>query len=351
MVSVRDVAEAAGVSLGTVSNVLNRPERVSPATRRRVELAMGDVGFVRNESARHLRSGTSKTLAYVLHDASNPFFIDVAKGAEQAAARLDYSLFLCDSDNRLERERTYLARLEEQRVAGVLLTTLADGDSPPGRRRGAGDDVPIVLVENVPRDYDGCSVVVDNVAGGRDAVDHLLDLGHGRIAFVGGPHAPQQVHARWQGAETAAQRAGGGRPATLIRFDADALSVSEGRRAAQRLIGLPSRRRPTAVFCANDMLALGLLQQCVSMGIAVPGELAIVGYDDIEFAAAAAIPLTSIRQPRRLLGLTAAELLLDEATNPDHKHQQVVFTPELVARASTRQLAGSDPARMWPAAR
>ena len=124
-------------------------------------------------------------------------------------------------------------------------------------------------------------------------------------------------------------------PDDLLVLGTDALTVAEGRLAGERLMGLPRASRPSAAFCANDLLALGLLQQCVSLGGRVPSDLAIVGYDDIDFAGAAAVPLTSVRQPRRALGRTAAELLLDEATNPDHRHEQVLFTPELVARAST----------------
>ncbi|MGL5862069.1 MAG: substrate-binding domain-containing protein, partial [Phycicoccus sp.] len=114
-----------------------------------------------------------------------------------------------------------------------------------------------------------------------------------------------------------------------------ALTVDEGRTAADRLISLPSARRPTAAVCANDLVALGVLQRCVARGVDVPGELSIVGYDDIEFAEAAAVPLTSVRQPRRDLGRTAVRLLADETSNPEHRHEQVVFTPQLVARAST----------------
>jgi LacI family transcriptional regulator len=113
--------------------------------------------------------------------------------------------------------------------------------------------------------------------------------------------------------------------------------VAEGLRAGERLAGLPAARRPTAAFCANDLLALGLLQQMVRLGLRVPEDLAIVGYDDIEFAEAAAVPLTSVRQPRHLLGRTAAELLLTESRGgPGHQHRQVVFEPELIVRASTR---------------
>ncbi|HET6560393.1 MAG TPA: LacI family DNA-binding transcriptional regulator [Marmoricola sp.] len=321
---VKDVAARAGVSLGTVSNVLNRPDRVSAATRLRVEHAMAELGFVRNESARQLRAGRSSTIAYVMLDATNPFFTDVAQGIEDAAAPHDLSLYLCNSDNRPERELAYLTRLEQQRVQGVLVTPVDPAD--PSLDALASRGTPLVLVDRVREGVTRCSVAVDDVLGGRLAVEHLLDRGHERIAFVGGPASVGQVRDRLAGARSAAD------PLVIVTA---ALTVAEGRGAGERLNGMPSRTRPTAAFCANDLLALGLLQQSVSSGVRVPDDLAIVGYDDIDFAGAAAVPLTSVRQPRRELGRTAAELLVDEATNPAHEHRQVIFTPELVARTST----------------
>ena len=123
--------------------------------------------------------------------------------------------------------------------------------------------------------------------------------------------------------------------AGLVMVSSASLNVAEGRRAGERIAGMPAARRPTAAFCANDLIALGLLQQMVRLGLRVPDDLAIVGYDDIEYASAAAVPLTSVRQPRQELGRRAAELVLDEADNSEHVHQQLVFTPELVARRST----------------
>jgi len=330
--SVKDVAAAAGVSLGTVSNVLNRPDRVSASTRDRVEKAMADLGFVRNEFARQLRSGRSHTMAYVMLDATNPFFTDVAQGIERAAEEAELSLFLCNSDGRAVREARHLAHLQEQRVQGILVTPV-DPDSP------SLDDVvargtPLVIVDRVRGDDRFCSVAVDDELGGRLAIEHLLDRGHTRIAFVGGPLTIGQVADRLRGVREAIAEAGLPEDALQV-IPTTALSVAEGRSAGERLAGLPLRRRPTAAFCANDLLALGLLQQTISTDRSVPGDLAIVGYDDIDFAAAAAVPLTSVRQPRQQLGRTAAELLMDEAANPAHQHQQVTFTPELVARAST----------------
>ncbi|GAA3909287.1 LacI family DNA-binding transcriptional regulator [Actinoplanes auranticolor] len=330
--SVKDVARSAGVSLGTVSNVMNRPEVVSPTTRERVERAMVELGFVRNESARQLRAGTSRTLAYVMLDGSNPFFHDVSQGIELAAEEADLSLFICNSNGRSEREEVLLDRLMQQRVQGILITPV-NPDAPhlaEISRRG----IPVVIVDRVGAGGLFCSVAVDDVLGGRIAVEHLAEQGHTRVAVVGGPESIGQVRERVEGARQIWAELGLP-PEDLTYLPTAGLTVAEGRSAGERLAGIPARRRPTAAFCANDLLALGLLQQSIGAGLRVPEELAIVGFDDIEFAAAAAVPLTSVRQPRQELGRAAAQLVLDEATNPDHVHQQPLFVPELVARAST----------------
>jgi LacI family transcriptional regulator len=330
--SVKDVAAAAGVSLGTVSNVMNRPEVVSPATRERVERAMAELGFVRNESARQLRAGTSRTLAYVMLDGSNPFFHDVASGIELAAEDADLSLFICNSNGRADREEVHLDRLMQQRVQGILLTPV-DPDAPY-LQEFAARGIPVVLVDRARAVGTSCSVAVDDVLGGRIAVEHLVEQGHTRVAVIGGPESIGQVGERLAGARQIWAELGLP-PNDLIYLPTAALTVAEGRSAGERLAGLSTRRRPTAAFCANDLLALGLLQQCIGAGLRVPDDLAIVGFDDIEFAAAAAVPLSSVRQPRQELGRAAAQLVLDEATNPGHVHRQLSFTPELVARAST----------------
>jgi LacI family transcriptional regulator len=170
-------------------------------------------------------------------------------------------------------------------------------------------------------------------------VEHLIERGHTRVAFLGGPESIGQVRERLQGAREIWAESGLAAD-DLIHLPTAALTVGEGRAAGERLAGLPARRRPTAAFCANDLLALGLLQQTIGSGQRVPEDLAIVGYDDIEFAAAAAVPLTSVRQPRQELGRAAAQLVLDEATNPKHEHQQATFIPELVARVSTARQVG-----------
>jgi LacI family transcriptional regulator len=331
-VGIKDVASRAGVSIGTVSNVLNRPAFVSEPTRARVLKAIEELGFVRNDTGRQLRAGRSRTIAYVMLDAANPFFTDVAKGIEDVSREHDVGLYLCDSGGDAGREADYLELLLEQRVRGVLITPVEQDTSmlDPLPRQG----VAVVLLDRAAGS-DWCSVGVDDVQGGALAAAHLAERGHERIAFVGGPMTTPQVADRLLGARKTVRRAR--LPAdALVVVEARALDVAEGRRAGERIAALPRTRRPTAAFCANDLLALGLLQHMTQVGIDVPHELAIVGYDDIDFAAAAAVPLSSVRQPRQLLGRTAAELLFAESDADEaHVHQQVVFRPELVTRTSS----------------
>jgi LacI family transcriptional regulator len=329
--SVKQVADLAGVSLGTVSNVLNRPELVGDSTKQRVLRAIEELGYVRNEAARQLRAGRSRSIGLVVLDVGNPFFTDIAAGVEHAAARFGLSLFLCNSAEDASREAHYLALLEEQRAYGVLLSPV-NGDSSrlAGlRKRGTAT---VLVDRRASRSM--CSVSVDDIVGGDLAVAHLAGLGHRRIAFVGGPVGLKQVSDRLSGARGAVADAGL-RDTALQVVETSALTVGQGRVAGERIASVPARRRPTAVFCANDLLALGVLQEMTKRRLRVPEDVAIVGYDDIEFASAAAVPLTSVRQPRFQLGEAATDLLVNEVDDPKHRHRQVVFEPDLVVRAST----------------
>lgn len=321
--SVKDVALRAGVSVGTVSNVLNRPEKVSPAALERVHAAIDELGFIRNEAARQLRDGRSKTIGLIVLDVRNPFFTDVARGAEDAAAAEGLSVTLGNSDESSTREATYLDLFEQQRVAGVLISPYGDiGDRV---RRLADHGIRAVLVDRVG-DASVSSVSVDDVAGGRMAVEHLIAQGRRRIAFVGGPTEIRQITDRLAGARLAVA----GSDVTLDLIETEETTVLAGRRAGQEI--LASSTRPDAVFTANDLTAMGVLQAFTMQGggVRVPHDIALIGYDDIDFAQAAVVPLSSIRQPAQLIGRTAVELLLS-----DEPPQNVVFQPELVVREST----------------
>src|SRR4051794_19638479 len=186
---IKAVAEAAGVSVGTVSNVLNKPAQVSPAPRRRVERAMTELGFVRNSSASALKAGRSRSLGLVVLDIGNPFFTDVARGVEQAAAERGYAVLLCNSDESRARQDTHLTFLEEQRVDGVLITPV-DGDLRHIELLRSRGTAAVLLDES---GQDGCcSVAVDDIRGGELAGEHLLSLGRQRIAYVTGPDTIRQ---------------------------------------------------------------------------------------------------------------------------------------------------------------
>ncbi|MBB1198427.1 LacI family transcriptional regulator [Curtobacterium flaccumfaciens] len=330
-VSVREVAALAGVSLGTVSNVLNRPDKVAPGTVERVQSAIATLGFVRNDSARQLRAGRSSTVGLIVLDGGNPFFTDVARGAEDAAMDNGLAVLIGNSDESTDRERTYVDLFEERRVAGLLISPAGDDLSRLARLRDQGTAV--VLVDRRADDEHFASVSVDDVAGGRIAVEHLAAIGRTHIAFVGGPFGIRQVADRHAGALAAAQAAG-------IRLEAlptTSLSVLEGRRIGEAIQARPAADRPDAVFAANDLLAVGLEQAFIMRGtIAVPEQIAIVGYDDIAFAESAVVPLTSVRQPAQDLGRRAIELLtkqVEQGQDIDLEH--VEFTPELVVRQSS----------------
>lgn len=327
-----DVAALAGVSVGTVSNVLNRPEQVSAAKTSRVLAAIEELGFVRNESARSLRSGSTRSLGMLVLDVRNPFFTDVAMGAENVADEHKHSLILANSAEHLEREQAYLDLFEQQRVQGILITPFGDVLQRLEAMRARG--IPSVLVDRIAAAGQFCSVSVDDVAGGATALTHLIATGSARPAFVGGPLTLQQVQDRYQGASDAAEQAG----VELQLFETPDLKFERGRRIGDLISNLQPAKRPDAVFAANDQLALGLLQSFAANGLRVPEDITIVGFDDIDFASQSSIPLSSISQPRQLIGERAAGLLFEEITNKDnHVHRQVVFTPELVARQSTRR--------------
>ncbi|MEV4754864.1 substrate-binding domain-containing protein [Micromonospora sp. NPDC049559] len=340
VVSIRDVANHAGVSVGTVSNVLNRPDIVAETTRTRVRAAIVELGFVPNDAARQLRRGRSRTLGLVVLDVANPFFTDIAKGVDDTTGSAGMAVIFCNSNGDVGRENAYLDLLEEQRVQGVLITPVETVNERLLRLRERG--ILVVVLDRRSPLPDLCSVSVDDRLGGELAVRHLVEAGHRRLAFVGGPWRLEQVRDRYHGGLKALQEAGLGAE-HLRRLDIPSPTVAAGRDAVSRLLGLPRAARPTAVFCANDLIALGMLQGLTRQQVRVPEDIALVGYDDIEFAAAAAVPLSSVRQPRQRLGQTAAELLLDEAGDPaGHRHQQVVFEPELVVRESSQHRFGRD---------
>jgi LacI family transcriptional regulator len=331
MVSIRDIADQAQVAVGTVSNVLNYPERVAEETRQRVLNVISEVGFVRNDAARQLRAGQSRTIGLIVLDVGNPFFSSLARAAEDRATESDSTVLLGDSCHDTDREGRYLDVFEQQRVKGLLISPIGEIQSRLQQLRKHG--VPVVLLDRVDPSGLVSSVSVDDVEGGYMAVRHLLDAGRRQISFVGASTDIQQVARRLEGAQKAVAEHS---DAELTVVEASAMTVLAGRAVGERLADVGRRRLPDAIFCANDLLAIGVMQAVLLVrGLSIPNDLALIGYDDIDFAQSAVVPLTTVRRPTETMGRTAVDLLLESINMPSAKSRQVVFQPELIARRST----------------
>jgi LacI family transcriptional regulator len=332
MTSIRQVADLARVSTATVSNTINKPELVLPATRDRVNKAIESLGFIPNQHARQLNGVSSQVLGLIVIDASNPFFTEVARAVEEAASETEHVIILCNSGGSAEKEKHFMRLLAGQRVRGILLTPSDTAELDP-----AWHGVPVVLLDH-SAEPDGCSVSVDDIQGGRLAMEHLLDLGHRRLAFVGGSDSIRQHADRFEGARRAIGERGLNPDDVLTRVLTNTIDISAGVTAVDALLEAPER--PSAIFCANDVLAFGVYRGLAQRGISVPGDVSIMGYDDIDVAADWIVPLTSVRQPTAEIGTVAAKLLLDHSSgSARHVHEQIVFQPTLVARQSTVAIA------------
>jgi LacI family transcriptional regulator len=322
---MREVAKRAGVSVATVSNVLNQPQIVAEPTQNRVREAMRELGFVRNGSARQLRAGRSNVVCLMVPGLS-AYFDELATGAEKRAAQNGLALFLCSTHDDPVKEESYLRVLTEQRVRGILVTRFSEvflrPDISPTRH------VPVVLVDLESPLRDHCSTSVDDEHGGELAARHLHELGHRRIAWVG-PSTVPQIASRAHGVRKAADALG----MQVIDIETSPRTIaSVGREAARELhrVGVP-----TGVICANDLTAVGMETELISLGYSIPHDVSIVGFDDIEFAGSSIVPLTTLARHPSDLGAGAIDLLLAGCGEDDHKHKQIVLPSKLVVRQST----------------
>lgn len=331
-IRITDVAALAGVSAGTVSNYFNRPTIVAPATGARIRTAAHHLGYVPSAAARNLRRGLGASVGFIVLNGQNPFFTEIIRGAEDAASRRGMAILLGNSDESPEREQTYLGLLEEQRVRGVIIAPQGDVSAYllGLRRRG----IPSVVINQPSDDRSLTSVSIDGRAAGRLVAQHLIDRGHRRVAFVGGPMTSRAIGERLQGARDAIDAS---HPAVHLEVvTTPGTTVRDGVRAGHAIVARSPRDRPDAIFAANDLVAIGLLQALSIDGrLLVPRDIALVGFDDIVFAAGAAIPLTSVRQPSRAMGRVAFDLVIEDSESAEFVPRQVLFPPELVVREST----------------
>jgi LacI family transcriptional regulator len=326
---MRDVAERAGVSVTSVSHVINETRPVSDELRQRVLAAMDELGYQPNRLARSLRRGQTHTIGMIIPDSANPFFAEMARGVEDTSFRSGYNVILCNSDGDLNKERLYTSVLVEKRVDGILF--IAAGLSTNGILDLRAQKTPLVVVDRDLPDAAVDSVLTDNARGGWLATRHLIDLGHRRIACITGPSDVTPSAERVTGYRQALEAEG--IPANgnlIVRGD---FQYESAYRAAIQLLQIEDP--PTAFFACNDLMAVAVMSAALELGQQVPDDLSVVGYDDVRLAAFANPPLTTIAQPKYEMGVVAATMLLERIRDPQAPVQRRVFESSLVMRKST----------------
>lgn len=322
------------MSIATVSNVLNNPAIVADGTRARVEQAIDQLGFFRNHSARQLRSGRSLAVGLVVL-AMDTFYTELASGVEDVLADVGCVLILCNTSGSAARQEQYLRMLAEQRVRGVIITPVDEASAPsPSLEQLRRWATPLVyLVGGAQPDPSHCAVGGDYARDAEVATEHLLELGHRRLAFINGPHSIQACADRDVGIRRAFAKAGLDPEAALVELTVNEFTAAAGQAALAQLLRL--RDLPTAAFAASDMVGVGVMRGLLEAGLRVPEDMALVGVGDVDFAAVSAVPLTTVRYPAHEMGRAAAELLFAEERDRQHRHRAIRFPPKLVVRQST----------------
>jgi len=331
MPTMKDVAQAAAVSVTTVSHVINETRYVSEDLRARVLRAMEDMNYHPNILARSLRQGITHSIGLIVPDNSNPFFAEVARVAETVGFEHDYSVILCNSDKNVEREYAYLNVLIARQVDGVIF--IAAGGEQQHLRELAAQGIPVVVADrDVPQGLADV-VLVNHEQGGYDATQHLISLGHRRIACISGPSPITPSADRVRGYCRALREAGIPMEEELVVRCSE--SYLGGETAMARLLRLD--RRPTAVCTYNDITAIGALRASRNAGLEVPGDLSIVGFDDIPLASAVVPALTTVAQPIADLATVATELLIARIQHSAEfaPGQRIVLDTNLVVRESS----------------
>ncbi|GAC1541518.1 MAG: substrate-binding domain-containing protein [Herpetosiphon sp.] len=329
---MQQVATSAGVSTMTVSRVLNSPERVASETRRRVQQTMESMGYVPNALASGLLKGRTKTIALIVSDITNPFFASIVRGVEDLAQRNGYTVIIGNSDESVQKEAYYVKSLLSKRIDGLLITPAGNGSRTMLdvlKQRGN----PFVLID---RDIDGVAADVvssDSVGGAKMLTRYLIKLGHRRIGLINGHASISTARDRQQGYEEVLHEHNiEVRPELIIEshFTRDGTNA-----AVQPLLALPADRRPTAIFAANNFIAIDIITALREIGRSVPEDMAVVCFDDIEIASALDPFLTVIAQPARSLGTIATQFLFERLEHdPLAQPRRVRLSPDLIIRRS-----------------
>ena len=327
--SLRDVAKQAQVSVGTVSNVLNRPSNVSESTRLKVRNAIDMLGFIPNGNSGQTNSN-SKIVGLILPLAQNPFYDELAQGIEDALAKDGYRVLIGYSREDSSIELQLLTSMTDANFRGIIVTPV--GPNNQVFEKFIDKNVRVSYLSQTDEEPDQCSVSIDQVRGGYIGIEYLAKLGHKNILWVSGPNHHHQSNQRFVGITQAAQQFG----IDLDEMSAPSLDFSTGENIAPHIIARGPL--PDAIFAGNDSLALGIMNYFHKVGIPVPGQISVLGYDNVSYAESALVPLTTVSQTPYQLGWTmGSQMLAEFEPSVNHVHQHVVFQPQIIERSSTTQ--------------
>ena len=327
--NMRDVAERAGLSISTVSHVINNSRAVSDESRQRVLQAMEELDYKPNALARSLRMRKTNTLGMIVPDSANPFFAEVTRAIEDASFAQNYSLILCNSEGDLDKQGAYTNVLIENRVAGILF--VAAGPSTELVNDLDQRRVPLVVIDREVPGVGVDTVMTNHAQGGCLATQHLIDLGHKRIACIAGNSEVSPSAERLTGFRQTLEKNG-------IRYDEQLVvkgdfQYESGYEATTYLLAL--ERPPTAVFACNDLMAVGCISAAREFGYRVPDDLSVVGFDDVRLASFTNPPLTTVVQPKVEIGTIATKMLLERMSDLNSKPRFKRLDTELRIRRST----------------
>ncbi len=324
-----DVARRARVSIATVSRVLNDLPHVTPAVRHRVLRAIRELDYQPSRAAQRLRAKRSRVIGLIISDIENPFFTGIAREIEDVASQRGYSLLVCNTDEEVEKERLYINVMRAEEVAGVILAAASERNS--NVRSLIEQNIPVVAIDRCLKDSRIDTVMTANIKGAREAVSHLIQLGHRRVGFIGLPLERTSGRERLEGYESTLRKHRLSTARQLVRIG-DGKEAS-GYRHAKELL----RVRPpiTALFVANNLMTLGALSALHDLGARVPDEISLVGFDDMLTMPLLNPPLTTVAQPTRELGRQAAILLLERINRSRKPVTHLRLSPTFVVRGSS----------------
>lgn len=327
-VTIKDVAKAAGVSVMTVSRVINKKEYIAQATRDRVLKAIKDLHYKPNIVARSLVAKKTDFIGLIVPDIGNPFFADLVKGAESLARERGYSLILGDTEGKNDNEKAYIDAMRGRMCDGIIMVAPRIEDDLILK---LNEVLPLVLVDRYIESDRILQVWIDNADGAFRAVEHLIQLGHRRIGFIAGPQNVQNSFRREEGYRRALTKYG-------IEINTDLMQVGDFYfDTGSRMFDLFMERidPPTAIFASNDLMALGVIKRAKERGLSIPGDLSVVGFDDIFLAAMIDPPLTTVRHPTIEMGMEAIEQFIDLLDDRDREYQKSTLENKLIIRKST----------------